>query len=47
MPGLIGLSVVVTTPAHGTAFDIAGKGVAHPGAFQAAVSLAAQLATRP
>ncbi len=40
-----GLSVVVTTPAHGTAYDIAGKGVANPGGFQAAVRLAAQLAS--
>ncbi len=39
-----GLSVVVTTPAHGTAFDIAGKGVANPGAFQQAVRLAARMA---
>ncbi len=39
-----GLSVVVTTPAHGTAFDIAGKGIANPGAFQAAVRLAVQMA---
>ncbi len=42
-----GLSVVVTTPAHGTAYDIAGKGVANPSAFQAAVRLAAHMATRP
>ena len=40
-----GLSVVTTTPAHGTAFDIAGKGVANPGAFQEAVGLAARMAT--
>ncbi len=39
-----GLSVVITTPAHGTAFDIAGKGVANPGAFQEAVRLAARMA---
>jgi 4-hydroxythreonine-4-phosphate dehydrogenase len=39
-----GLSVVTTTPAHGTAFDIAGKGVANPGAFQQAVRLAALMA---
>lgn len=39
-----GLSVVVTTPAHGTAFDIAGKGAANPGAFQEAVRLAAHMA---
>ncbi len=39
-----GLSVVTTTPAHGTAFDIAGKGAANPGAFQEAVRLAARMA---
>jgi 4-hydroxythreonine-4-phosphate dehydrogenase len=39
-----GLSVVTTTPAHGTAFDIAGKGLANPGAFQEAVRLAARMA---
>lgn len=32
-----GLSVVRTSPDHGTAFDIAGKGVADPGSFRAAV----------
>lgn len=41
-----GLSVIVMTPAHGTAFDIVGKGVANPGAFQAAVRLAAHMAGR-
>lgn len=39
-----GLSVPITTPAHGTAFDIAGKGVANPAAFQEAVRLAAKMA---
>lgn len=39
-----GLSINVMTPAHGTAFDIVGKGVASPGAFQAAVRLAARMA---
>ena len=39
-----GLSVVAATPAHGTAFDIAGKGVANPGAFREAVRLAARMA---
>jgi 4-hydroxythreonine-4-phosphate dehydrogenase len=39
-----GLSVVITTPAHGTAFDIAGKGIANPEAFQEAVRLAANMA---
>jgi 4-hydroxythreonine-4-phosphate dehydrogenase len=41
-----GISLIVTTPAHGTAFDIAGKGVANPEAFQAAVQLAARMAAR-
>ena len=39
-----GLKTVFTTPAHGTAFDIAGKGVAHTGALEQAVRLAARLA---
>ncbi len=39
-----GLSVVTTTPAHGTAFDIAGKGQATTGAFEQAVSIAARMA---
>jgi 4-hydroxythreonine-4-phosphate dehydrogenase len=38
-----GLDVVFTTPAHGTAFDIVGKGVATPGALEAALELAARL----
>ncbi|MGO4736285.1 PdxA family protein [Bosea sp. 2KB_26] len=40
-----GLDVVFTTPAHGTAFDIVGQGVASPGALQSAVELASRLAT--
>jgi 4-hydroxythreonine-4-phosphate dehydrogenase len=39
-----GLETVFTTPAHGTAHDIVGKGVATPGALQAALALAAKLA---
>lgn len=39
-----GLSIVFTTPAHGTAFDIVGKGVANTGAFEAAIALASRLA---
>ena len=35
---------VFTTPSHGTAFDIVGKGVAKTGALESAVRLAAQLA---
>ena len=38
-----GLKTVFTTPAHGTAFDIVGKGVADTGAIQAAIALASRL----
>lgn len=39
-----GLPIVVTTPAHGTAHDVAGRGVADGGAFRRAVEVAARLA---
>jgi 4-hydroxythreonine-4-phosphate dehydrogenase len=39
-----GLPVPITTPAHGTAFDIAGKGVASVGPIQEAFAIAARLA---
>jgi 4-hydroxythreonine-4-phosphate dehydrogenase len=39
-----GLDVVFATPAHGTAFDIVGKGVASTGALEQAVRLCARLA---
>jgi 4-hydroxythreonine-4-phosphate dehydrogenase len=42
-----GLPIVVTTPAHGTAHDIAGKGIADPGAFQSALRLAVRMANSP
>jgi 4-hydroxythreonine-4-phosphate dehydrogenase len=32
------------TPAHGSAYDIAGKGIAHPGAMVNAMMLAAKMA---
>jgi 4-hydroxythreonine-4-phosphate dehydrogenase len=41
-----GLDTVFTTPAHGTAFDIVGKGAASTGALENAIRLAAQLAGR-
>ncbi len=41
-----GLQTVFTTPAHGTAFDIVGKGVATTGALETAIRLAATLARR-
>jgi 4-hydroxythreonine-4-phosphate dehydrogenase len=39
-----GLQTVFTTPAHGTAFDIVGRGVASTGALEEAVRLCARLA---
>jgi 4-hydroxy-L-threonine phosphate dehydrogenase PdxA len=39
-----GLAAVFTTPAHGTAFDIVGKGVATTGALESAIRLGARLA---
>lgn len=41
-----GLETVFTTPAHGTAYDIVGRGRADTGAFEAAITLAARLARR-
>lgn len=38
-----GLPITITTPAHGTAFDIAGKGVANPGAMISAMKLGVRL----
>ncbi|MEP7454029.1 4-hydroxythreonine-4-phosphate dehydrogenase PdxA [Phyllobacterium sp. SB3] len=38
-----GLDTVFTTPAHGTAFDIVGKGVADTGAIENAIKLACEL----
>ena len=42
----VGLPFVRTSPSHGTAFDIAGKGRADPGSMVAAVRLACRLARR-
>jgi 4-hydroxythreonine-4-phosphate dehydrogenase len=39
-----GFETVFTTPAHGTAFDIVGQGVANTGAMESALHLAARLA---
>lgn len=39
-----GYKVPVCTPAHGTAYDIAGKGIANLGATRAAILLASRLA---
>jgi len=40
----LGLPFIRTSPDHGTAYDIAGKGLAHPGSMIAAIRLAKQLA---
>ena len=42
----LGLPIVRTAPDHGTAFDIAGKGIANPGAMVAAIRTAAACAGR-
>jgi len=42
----LGLPIVRTSPDHGTAYDIAGKGVADPSSLIAAIELAAMLAER-
>jgi 4-hydroxy-L-threonine phosphate dehydrogenase PdxA len=39
-----GLPIPITTPAHGTAFDIQGKGMANSGAIQAAFDIGLRLA---
>ena len=40
----LGLPFIRTSPDHGTAFDIAGKGIADAGSMRAALELAVQLA---
>jgi 4-hydroxythreonine-4-phosphate dehydrogenase len=38
-----GLPAIITTPAHGTAFDIAGKGIANPSAMREAFRIACEM----
>jgi 4-hydroxythreonine-4-phosphate dehydrogenase len=40
-----GFPMPITTPAHGTAYDIAGRGVANPGASREALLLAIRMAS--
>jgi len=40
----LGLPIIRTSPDHGTAFDISGKGLADPGAMAAAIVMAAEMA---
>jgi 4-hydroxythreonine-4-phosphate dehydrogenase len=42
----LGLPIIRTSPDHGTAFDIAGKGIADPASTRAALDWAARLAAR-
>lgn len=42
----LGLPFVRTSPDHGTAFDIAGRGIADPASMLAALEMAARLGTR-
>ncbi|MHA1805489.1 MAG: PdxA family dehydrogenase [Promethearchaeota archaeon] len=41
-----GVSCTITTPAHGTAFDIAGKGIAKPDAMRKAIEIASAITRR-
>ncbi len=43
----LGLPKPRTSPDHGTAFDIAGKGVANAGSMIRAIQVAAELARNP
>ena len=43
----VGLPIIRTSPDHGTAYDIAWKGVAGPSSIIEAIKLAAQLAMPP
>jgi len=42
----LGLPIVRTSPDHGTAFDIAGRGIANPASMIAAIEMAAAIAER-
>jgi 4-hydroxythreonine-4-phosphate dehydrogenase len=42
----LGLPFIRTSPDHGTAFDIAGRGVADPSSMRAAIELAVELSAR-
>lgn len=43
----LGLPIIRTSPDHGTAFDIAGKGIANHASMRAACELALELCERP
>jgi 4-hydroxy-L-threonine phosphate dehydrogenase PdxA len=41
----IGIPIIRTSPAHGTAFDIVGKNLANPSGMKAAITTAIQMVT--
>jgi len=41
----IGIPIIRTSPAHGTAFDIAGRNLANPTSMKSAITTAVQMAT--
>jgi len=43
----LGLPLVRTSPDHGTAFDIAGRGIADPASLLAAIRMARTLSAPP
>ena len=43
----LGLPFIRTSPDHGTAFDIAGQGIADPGSLETAIDYARRLAKAP
>jgi 4-hydroxy-L-threonine phosphate dehydrogenase PdxA len=40
----VGIPIVRTSPAHGTAFDIAGRNMANPSSMKSAIQMAIQMA---
>jgi len=42
----LGLPIIRTSVDHGTALDLAGKGIADKGSFEAAINCAAQMVER-
>ncbi len=40
----VGIPIIRTSPAHGTAFDIAGKGIANPASMKQAIRVAVEMA---
>jgi len=42
----LGLPIIRTSVDHGTAYDIAGKGIAHPGSMISALKMAAEMSVR-